>query len=347
MEQLLSQAKKAAGAAEVFSVSSEETQVRFEANRLKQLQTKQETSLALRIIKDGRTGYATTTQAGGANLVAAALETARFGTKARFEFPGPTACPDVEIYDPAVAEVPIATMIKLGEDMIAAVTAHTPDVLCEAEVSRGVVTVSLINSGGAETRYRKSFFSLGIEGSLIEDTDMLFVGESDSSCRPLLETSAVTGAVLRQLELAKNRAKVSSRKMPVIFTPNGFASALMMPLMTAFNGKTVLEGASPLGERLGKKVFDKRLCLRDDPMTAYRPASRPADDEGVPSRVTTLVESGVVGAFLYDLQTAALAGKESTGHGSRSRGGLPAPSPSAFIISPGETAFDDMIRDMK
>jgi PmbA protein len=51
--------------------------------------------------------------------------------------------------------------------------------------------------------------------------------------------------------------------------------------------------------------------------------------------------------FLYDLQTAALAGKQSTGNGSRSRGGLPSPSASAFTITPGDTAFDDMIKDIK
>ena len=57
MEQILSQAKKVAEEAEVYRVISEETRVKFEANKLKQLQTRQKTSLALRIIKNGRTGY--------------------------------------------------------------------------------------------------------------------------------------------------------------------------------------------------------------------------------------------------------------------------------------------------
>ena len=64
MEHILAQAKKVAEEAEVFQVSSEETQVHFEANRLKQIQTKQQTSVALRIVKKGRIGYATTTETG-------------------------------------------------------------------------------------------------------------------------------------------------------------------------------------------------------------------------------------------------------------------------------------------
>ncbi len=347
MEDILALAAKEAEAAEVYRVSVEETDVRFEANRLKQVQTRQQTSLALRVIKHGRTGYATTTGEDGAALVAAALETAQFGTEAKFRFPGKTDYPQVDVYDAAVAEVPADALIKLGEQMIGAITGHTPEILCEAGASRGVVTVSLVNSAGGRAGYRQSFCSLDLEGTIVDGTDMLFVGESDSSCRVIKTPDAVTKPVLWQLEMAKSRAAVPSRTMPVVFTPNGFASGLVMPLMVAFNGKTVLEGASPVGDKLGQPVFDRKFSVRDDPTLAYRPGSRPADDEGVPSRVTPLVTGGVASAFIYDLQTAALAGKESTGNGSRSRGGLPQPSASTIVIAPGEATLDEMLADMQ
>ncbi len=347
MEQILALAMKQADAAEVFEVATEETQAHFEANRLKQLQTNQSTSVALRIIKKGRVGYATATGSGNAReLVAAALETAAFGTEARFELPGAQDYPAVSIFDPAVASVPVKDMVGLGEAMIAAVTAHTPAILCDAGVNRGVVVMRLLNSRGGQAEYRKSFFSLSVEGNVIEGTDMLFVGESDSSCRPLSDTKKITDVVLRQLDLAKNRAAAPTRPLPVIFTPDGVA-VMMMPLMSAFNGKTVLEGASPLGDKVGKLVFDKNFSLRDDPLVAFQPGSRPCDDEGVPSRRNSLVSRGVVKGFLYDLQTAGLAGKKSTGNGDRGRGGLPSPAPSALIVTPGKTTFDDMVADIK
>jgi len=117
--------------------------------------------------------------------------------------------------------------------------------------------------------------------------------------------------------------------------------------MVAFNGKTVLQGASPIGNRLGELVFDKKLSLWDDPTIAYRPGSRPGDDEGVPSQCTPLIEQGKVANFLYDLQTAALAHTQSTGNGRRGGSGLPTPSPSAFVIGSGDTTFEEMVRDMK
>ncbi|MFC2065747.1 TldD/PmbA family protein [Chloroflexota bacterium] len=347
MEKILAQAKKAADEAEVFAITSEETQVHFEANRLKQLQTKQQTSVALRIIRQGKLGYATTTRLEGSRkLVSDAVETAQFGTPARFQLPNLTTYPQVEVFDSAVESVSTEEMIKLGEEMIAAITAHTPDILCEAGASKGVISVSIINSRGGQANYRKSFFSMGIEGSLINDTDMLFVGESESSCHPLTETRTVTGVVLQQLEMAKNRASIPSQALPVVFTPDGVAGALIPPLMAAFNGKIVLEGASPLGNKIGQQVFDKKLSLWDDPTIVYQPGSRPCDDEGTPSRRTPLVEGGNVANFLYDLQTAALANARSTGNGSRN-GGLPSPSPSAFVIAPGTSTFDEMVQDIK
>ena len=117
--------------------------------------------------------------------------------------------------------------------------------------------------------------------------------------------------------------------------------------MAAFNGKTVLEGASPIANKLGQQVFDEKLRLWDDPTLAYRPESRPCDDEGMPSQRTPLIEQVTVANFLYDLQTAALAHTQSTGNGSRNRGGLPSPSPSAFIIAPGNTTFGEMVQDIK
>ena len=348
MENILNQAKRVAEEAEVFMISSDETPVQFEANRLKYIQSKRSNSVALRIVRQGKIGYATTTEPGDSqNLVNNAVETAQFGTTAKFELPSLTSYPQVEAYDPDTESVSLEKMIELGEKLIVTVRGHTPDILCEAGVTKGVISVRIINSRGGQANYRKSIFSLGIEGTLIRDTDMLFVGESDSSCRPLLEPKVIAEAVLQQLELAKNRASVPSQSLPVVFTPNGIASALISPLMAAFNGKTVLQGASPIGNRLGQPVFDKKLWLWDDPTIAYRPGSRPCDDEGIPSQRTPLIEQGTVANFLYDLQTAALAHTQSTGNGSRSRGGLPAPSPSAFVIAPGKTSFDEMVNDIK
>jgi len=347
--EVLRSARKVAEQAEVFLVSSRAMPIQFEANEVKQVQTKESSSIALRIFREGRIGFATASGGGGWEaLVGMAVETSQFGSPANFQFPSSRDYSEVCIFDPKVEEIAMERMVVIGKELIAKIRGHTPDILCDVQVTKGTSSISLINSQGGEGSYGSSFFSLSLEGILVRDTDMLFVGDSESSCRPdFIGIDDLADRVIWQLEMAKKKAAVSTKLLPIIFTPHGVASALLSPLVLAFNGKTVLEGASPLKGKLGEQVFDKKLSLWDDATIAYGVGSYPFDDEGVSSQRLPLVTNGVVTNFLYDLQTAALAGTQSTGNGQRAGGGFPSPAISSLILSGGDVSFQAMVEDMK
>jgi len=348
LEAILSLAKKSAQQAEVFLTSYEETPVIFEANRLKQLHTHQGIVLALRIIREGKIGFSTTTRLDDKQtLVDNAVEVSQFGMPARFELPRQQTYPQVEIYDPGIEAFTLEQMIDLAESLLAKVRGHTAELICDVSITKGIASVHILNSQGGEANYSKSFFTIAFEGNLIRDTDMLFVGDSESSCYLIRDITKVADSIIDQLELAKRRASVSSGHLPVVFTPRGVASAFVAPLTLAFNGRIVLQGASPLENKQGERIFDERLGLKDDATTAHCPRSRPCDDEGMPSQITPLIEGGVVKSFLYDLQTAGLAGVQSTGSGDRGGGGLPAPSATSLIFGSGDTSLVDIIRDLR
>jgi PmbA protein len=236
----------------------------------------------------------------------------------------------------------------MGKELIAIVRGHTADILCDVRITKGTNSVSLLNSQGGEGGYDKSFFSLSLEGILVRDTDMLWVEDSESSCRSdLVGIDQLADRVVWQLETAKRKATVPTKVLPIIFTSQGVASALLSPLVLGFNGKAVVEGASPLKDKLGEQVFDKRLSLWDDATVVYGVGSYPFDDEGVGSQRLPLVTNGVVASFLYDLQTAALAGARSTGSGRRAGGGFPSPGVSSLILEKGDASFQTMVKDMK
>ncbi|MEE8472844.1 MAG: TldD/PmbA family protein [Dehalococcoidia bacterium] len=347
-EEVLSLAGSQSEEAEVFWVSREETPVSFETNRLKQLHTRQSRSLSLRITRNGQLGFAA---ARGAvdpeDMVRRAVEVSQFGAKACFELPATRDPSPIDVFDSRVREVPTEKMVELGQSLIDRVRQHTPELLCEAGVVKAVTTVRLLNSRGADVSYEKSVFSMGLEGTLIRGTDMLFVGDSQSSCHPIESFQPVADTVIGQLEKARHQASAPTKSMPVIFTPMGASTALFTSLIMAFNGRMVLQGASPLGQRRGEQVFHSKFTMTDDATIPYRPASRPWDDEGMPSRKTPLAERGVVANFLYDLQTAGMAHAQSTSSGSRGWGGMPAPSISALVVEEGDVSFEDMVRDMQ
>jgi PmbA protein len=347
--EVLRAARREAEQAEIFSVSSRATPIEFEANELKQVQTKESSSTALRIFRKGRIGFATASGGGDLEaLVDMAVETSQFGSPASFQFPSSRGYSEVRTFAPEVEEIAMEGMVEIGKELISRIRRHTPDILCDVQVTKGTSSTSLINSQGGEGRYDRSFFSLSLQGILVRDTDMLFVGDSERSCSPdLIEIDGLADRVIWQLEMAKKKAAVSPKPLPVIFTPIGVASALLSPLVLAFNGKSVLEGASPLRDKLGEPVFDKRLSLWDDATIAYGVGSYPFDDEGVSGQRLPLVTNGVVTNFLYDLQTASLAGTRSTGNGQRAGGGFPSPAISSLILSGGDVSFRAMVEDMK
>jgi len=348
LEEILSKAKKSAEQAEVFFSSVEDTPVIFEANRLKQLQTNEGMMVALRLVKNGRIGFSTATSLDDIDsLVSRALEVSQFGAMARFELPGRQPFPKVAMYDPKVDSFEVERMVDLGQALIAKVIGHTPDLLCDASVGKGLASLVLMNSNGGEAEFQKTFFVLGLEGNLIKDTDMLFVGDGESSCQAITDISTVASSVVRQLELAKRQASVSSGSLPVIFTSHGVVSALIAPLTVAFNGRIILQKVSPLVGKTGQKVFSDLLSLRDDSALDFRPRSRPCDDEGVASRNMYLVKRGVIGDFLYDLQTAGMAGVHSTGSGDRVGASLPAPSTSNLVVEAGGVTLAEMVRGVK
>ncbi|MFO8009637.1 MAG: TldD/PmbA family protein [Dehalococcoidia bacterium] len=348
MEDLLEKSKKAAEEAEVFSVYSRKTEAIFEANRLKQVQTKESTGTALRLINGGRIGFAATTRSDyDTDLLNMALEVAPFGAEARFEFPGVQDYPEVQLLDPETERTSEEAMVRAGESAIDRIRATEPEIVCEGMVTRSVSRIRIINSRGGQAEYRKTVFSIMIEGVLVRGTDMLFVGDHEASCHPLTESDFVSRSTIRQLERARETAPAPAGNLPVIFTPHGVASALITPLAVAFNGKTVLRGASPLGHKQGESVLSSNISIRDDSTLDFCPACYVCDDEGVPGQSTPLIQNGVIADFLYDLQTAGEAGTESTGNASRSLASLPGPSASAIIVEEGSTGFEEMVRDIK
>ena len=318
------------------------------ANRLKLLELRETTGVALRVIRGGRIGLASTSRLDDlGTLVANAVELAQFGPEARLELPGGTTYPEVPVYDPAVEALPVEALVELGQRAIDRIRRANSELVCSAHLSKGLNTVAIANTRGAHVTYTKSGFGVFLEATLVQGTDMLFIWEGKASCSADTQMDDMVGSVLRQLELARAVAPAPAGEVPVLFAPRGVAGVLLTPLLAGFNGRTVYQKASPLVDRLGQQVLGPQFSLYDDPTLAYAAGARMCDDEGVPTRRTPLVEGGVVRSFLYDLQTAAEMGVESTGSAHRSLSTMPSPGASVVVIPPGDTPYDDLLAGME
>ena len=91
----------------------------------------------------------------------------------------------------------------------------------------------------------------------------------------------------------------------------------------------------------GRRVASPLVTLTDD---GRDPTGVPMgfDAEGVPKQRLSLIEDGVCRDLAYDAQTAARAGRASTGHG------LPAPNtygpfPTNMVMAAGDTPMDELV----
>ena len=349
-EEVLARASRSADWAEVFAISDEETPVAFEANRLRSIETKQTCGVALRVVAGGRIGFASSSQLDDPGaLVDDALATARFGARAALTYPTwRIEDASLDLYDEAVPPLSMDAMVQMGQQMIDRVRMRGEDILCDADVRKGVLSVTVMNSTGGLGSYRQTTFSVGLRANRVRGTDILDIYESEASCHlGTVDVNRIVEAVTDKLDLSEQVVPMRTATLPVIFTPKGVAMTLLGPLAAALSGKAVLEGASPFTDRLGQTLFDSRFSLFDDGRVPDIPSSAPCDGEGVPTRRNVLIEHGRLNSFYYDLQTAGLAGTDSTGNGQRSLSSLPSPGPHALRVEPGDMPYEAMLAEMK
>jgi len=346
MERVLDLALKKAQSAEVYYNQFEEVPIIFEADKLKSINTKYTEGVGLRVIKEGKIGFSSSTDLSSpSSLIENALSSAKFGQEAKFKFPAHTEGEEVKIFDKKIEDLKFKDLIEKGGEVISLIKEAEPKLRCNLEIEKTKVRVKILNSAGLKAEYKKSLFSLYVVAILVQKEGLLEVIEGESSSLASIDSKRIINNILKKVRRAKRVTSISTQRLPVIFTPKAVTS-LMLPLQRGINGKLVQKGSSPLSGRLGEEIFDKSVKVFDDGKADFAVNTSPFDDEGLPCQKTPLIVKGVLTNFIYDLQTAGMMKTKSTANGARTFSSLPSPSTSSLIIEGGEASFKEMIEDI-
>ena len=257
-----------------------------------------------------------------AALVDRACAAAELGEEVDLAFPATSPLPHVPTFFVRAADASLDDLIGMGRTLVERLAREGCQV--NVAIEREVGETAVGNTAGARGSYPATAVAVTAELIRIAADDVLMI--YDQYVGAELPSDGDLEALVRSIEmrLQPALAVVSPPEgaLPVVFTPAGLA-AVILPLEQALSGKTVLQGSSPLAGKVGVQAFDERFSITDDPLAPAGPASRPLDDECVPSAATRLVERGIVRGFVYDLETAARAKARSTGHGRRGVFGKP------------------------
>jgi PmbA protein len=318
-EGLAAATRRGASAAKISFAQRERIGCGFESGRLKSAETKQGASYTVTVLAEGRKGVATGTDAGDLDeIIDRAVTLAKMGSAAHFEaYPPPGEVRPVEKWSRRVLELPRERLIESCQQIVDALKQYDPDLFIEASGTRGESEGLLVTTGGLCHRSTSTNWRLGAYAQRTEGTDMLFAGfgRSWNDLNDLYDADHIAGQILQDLRHGERIVEAPKGTCLAVLSPQ-VLGMLLYAVEMGVNGRNVAKGDSPLRGRLGEKVLDESITLLDDPHVPYAPGAAEIDGDGVPARKISIFTRGVLESFLYDLDSAGLAGAEPTGNGS-------------------------------
>jgi predicted Zn-dependent protease len=300
------------GDAEVMVQTEHSGFARYAGKEVHQPTLIDNSTVQLRIVRDGRAGVASTNRTDDDGLADLARRAAEVAASAS---PDPDLAP---LAPPADVSAPSAF-----DEETAALGADDQARLATAAIA----------ASGEYGLY--GYFTSGVVELAIATTTGVRVTQTttDATCLALAAVDGASGyaertawraADIDPAEIAEEaRAKASRTRDAVqagpakyraVLEPYAIAELLYYSSFDMFNGLAFLEERSYFAGRIGERAFDSKVTLHDD---ALDPAGIPVgfDFEGTPKQRVALAEEGVIRGTVWDRQTAHRAGRESTGHG--------------------------------
>lgn len=336
MRDLLNKAKQKAQQVELYQISMTETPVRYENNVLKGIDSSEKQVNALRIVKDGKLGFATSTNTDLNQLLDMALATAQFGREWDIPLPGPAQLPQVELNHPSgIIETDAA--VERGRQVVGSLRECHPELLASTTLSTRQTTVKILNSQGFEGEYQKTLFSAHGMAELTEGKNFLSLYSGFMTGRVEDQVEKMLSFLVENFRHGRTNVPIKNGEYTVIFSPYGLGD-ILRPLLACANGKAVEKGFSPWRDKLGEQLFSEQISLYDDATIPYAPNSCLFDGEGMPANRTAIIDKGRVNSFILDLATAKALNQNPTGNGFRGKADeLPGPGNSNIVLDVAKT----------
>lgn len=341
---------------EAFAVREVTTHVEVLDGAVDALASAETRGIGVRVIEDGRQGYASTadvTDDGLATAIDEARSNAAVATPDEANvLPGPQEAPDLDgLVDPSLAATPVEARIELALALEQAARDTDPRI-------RGVDTVvyadahheiALVSTEGLSLRQERTD-AWAYANVLARDGDETQAGLGLTLARgPAgLDVAAAGREAATRAARLLGATKPASRRTAVVFDP--FVTAQFLGVLgQALSADAVLKQRSLFAGRLGEDVAAPTLTLLDDGLHPGAPGTAPWDAEGVPQQRTALIADGALRSYLHNTWTAVRTGGDAASTGNAARAGFkssPGLAPTNLYLEPGGIAPEELLRQV-
>ena len=357
-EELLDLATRVAGWArdgeqlDVYVARGRDTDVRVYKGEIEQLSTADSEGVGVRVVKDGRTGFAyagTLDDEAVKEALADARDNAEFGTPDEFagvSAPDGVEAADIDPYDPELETFPTDKKIDMALELERMINSSDPRIAGARVIAFGDETVerAVATSLGVANWSRRSAAAVSAY-VIARDGDETQTGGGSAVSRRASDLDverACREAVERAVRML-GATKPKSARVTAVLDP-AIAATFLGIVGGTLSGAAVLRGRSLFADRVGEEVAAPNVTLVENPTLPEAWGATRYDGEGLATRPVTLIDKGVLLGYLYDSYSARRAGTVSTG--SATRGGFkgtPGVGMRALHVLPGEKSADEII----
>ncbi len=306
---------------ELYYQSGTETSVGVFAHEINEFSSSQGGGVCFRCIVGGKMGYASTEALNEEQAVAvvhkamenaAVLET----EEAVFLCEGGKTYQtlNVQPYQLPTTEALIATALATQEKIYAA----DPMVIdgCQTQAFSESSEVAIYNSKGLDLYRSGKAAGLVVAAVVSNGTEMSDSYEIKLGQLDTLDTDALTQKAVADAKRKLGGEAPASGAMPVVFDSEAMCSLLGV-FSAIFSSENAQKGLSRLAGQEGTKIAADMVTLVDDPFHPENPSQTNFDSEGCPTATKKVIENGVLNTLLYNMKTAAVAGRETSGNASK------------------------------
>lgn len=306
---------------ELYYQAEESTSVSVFQHEVNQFTASTEGGVCFRCIVDGKMGYAST-EALCQGEAEAVVERARENaTVLEAEEPvflcegGKSYTPlNITPYPLPSTENLIETVLSTQERIYAADKA-----VVDGSSTQGISAcnrIAIVNSKGLDLEYENNLAGLVVGAVVSDGKEMANDYQIKLSKLDTIDTTALAGKAVGGALRKLGGDVAPTGVYPVVFDPEAM-SDLLSTFCSIFSSEAAQKGLSKLADKEGRTIASSLVTLVDDPCHPESPMPINFDAEGFPTKTKNVIEAGQLKTLLYNLKTAAVAGKESTGNASK------------------------------
>ena len=339
---------------EAFVSRDSETDIRIYEGEVEHFVGAQTEGVGIRVIRDGRTGFAyagVLDEAAVAEVLAEARDNVQFGTPdewAGLATPDGVEVIEQDLWSEALADFPTDQKIALAKELEGLTLAVDPRIRVDDANYADVASESAVASTTGIRRTGRENGCYVVVSTLADDGDETQTGFGFSVGRSPLEfdlAKAAREASDRATRLL-GATKPSTKRTTVVLDPYVTASFLGV-ISSTLNGESVAKGRSLFKDRLGENVANPNFTLVDDPTNPKAYTATDVDGEGLAARRNVLIDGGVLQQFVHSSYSARRVGGKSTGNAIRGGfKGTPGVGCLALQLLPGGRDQDALIADV-